>query len=433
MKTYHLKEPEQASIWSTGSLSITGPNSNQDASSSTSNVDQPSEFPVFTKLSEDDALKWLTLLQCPKLGIGTITKLSQQLPSLLSLFNDDVELKLADSTEPKKVSSKSLLTPEQLNTLKRYQQIAAKQYSYLIKNKISIITIESEFYPQQLKQSARPPIVLFARGNLALLHSPQIAFVGSRTPTAYGSQVTRHLVSELVHNGITVTSGLALGIDAIAHQSAINTTLDSGVSTEQGFGSTIAVMGGGHQYIYPKRHERLANEILDKEGLLLSEFLPDEKPQKFNFPRRNRIIAGLSLGTVVVEAALKSGSLITAQHAIEEGRDVFAVPGNIFNAVSAGCHELIKQGAKLTTSTADILEEYLGVIKNPNQSVKKVLAESDLLANVDYDTTPVDVISLRSNLPMEKVLVELLDLEIQGLIAAVPGGYCRVATNSNNK
>lgn len=365
-----------------------------------------------THLCDTEALQWLTLLQCPKLGIATLTKLRALLPSLLHLYND---------------SSASFLSAPQRQFLKNYETTAARQLSYIKHHHIQVIPIESALYPTQLKNTSRPPIVLFCKGNVGLLQQPQIAFVGSRTPTAYGHQVTKHLVQDLIHqthgSNYVITSGLALGIDAIAHQSAV----------EANHSSTIAVMGSGHQYIYPKRHERLAAQIIESEGVLLTEFLPDEKPQQFNFPRRNRIIAGLSRGTVVVEAAVKSGSLITASYALEEGRDVFAVPGNLFNKVSAGCHELIKQGAKIVTSAADIIEEYEFVIKNPPLNVKKGLAGSDLLASVDHDTTPIDVISQRANLPMDKVLVELLDLEIQGLISAVPGGYCRVATHSNNK
>ena len=429
MNTNIIREPDTESPWLDGSL--------------LSSVSTPNTTPKPSP-NEDEALKWLTLLQCPQLGIATLSKLSTYLPSLLDVY-DLKSLGVLDQKDKSRAGStlalesentaqikRPLLSEKQQSFLANYRSVAAGQLEYLRENNIHLISIESDEYPTHLKQTSRPPIMLFGKGNIELLQSPQIAFVGSRTPTAYGSQVTRHLVEELVHNGFSITSGLALGIDAISHQATVN-AVTAGLAGASHNTGTIAVMGSGHQHLYPKRHARLAQQIEESNGLILSEFLPNEKPQQYNFPRRNRVIAGLSLGTVVVEAATRSGSLITAQHAIEEGRDVFAVPGNIFNAVSAGCHELIQQGAKLITCAADILEDYSEVIKNPPQVVKKVLAESNLLANVDYDTTPVDVISQRSNLPMEKVLIELLDLEIQGLVAAVPGGYCRVATNSNNK
>ena len=214
---------------------------------------------------------------------------------------------------------------------------------------------------------------------------------------------------------VCITSGLAIGIDGLAHKAALKNGCP-----------TIAVLGSGFQHIYPKRHLRLADEIAES-GLLVTEFSPEVPPIQHNFPRRNRIIAGLTNGTVVVEAAIKSGSLITAQFALEEGRDVFAVPGNIFNPLSAGTHHLIQQGAKLITNAADIVEDYL-ILPATQPVTKNHLAGSQLLASVDHDTTPVDVIVQRSNLPVDQVLTELLDLEVQGAVAAVPGGYVKVAT-----
>ncbi|MUH73567.1 DNA-processing protein DprA [Psychrosphaera haliotis] len=364
--------------------------------------------------------EWLTLLQCPKLGVATLHKLFQKLPSLLSLFELSntqlIELGLSSAQIDYLTSSHD------------YSNVI----SYLNRNHIQLISIEDGNYPQALLNTARPPIVLFSQGNISLLNRPQIAFVGSRTPTAYGCEVTKYLAAEISRHGLVVNSGLALGVDAMAHQA----TLDNK-------GYTVAVMGSGHANIYPKRHEQLAKRIVDNDGLLVSEFMPFETPQSFHFPRRNRIIAGLSLGTLVVEAALKSGSLITAKYALEANRDVFAVPGNIFSDVSVGCHNLIQKGAKLVQTPADILTEYEHVIGKSMADVyqgesfveieKNNLADTTLLANVDHETTSVDVISQRSNLPVEQVLIELLNLEILGHINAVPGGYIKVHTNINNK
>ncbi len=369
--------------------------------------------------------EWLILLQCPGLGVATLLKVCKELNSLTELcYQSEHQLSKMG------LSSKQIIFLQQ--SIKHPPNHLVNTENYIISHKIQLVSIEDKLYPNSLKQTSRPPIVLFAQGNVELLSQPQIAFVGSRAPTAYGIEVTKYLASALVKSGLVVTSGLALGIDGVAHQA----TIDAG-------GYTIAVMGSGHANIYPKKHRQLAANIISTNGLLLSEFLPFDTPQSFHFPRRNRVIAGLSYGTVVVEAALKSGSLITAKYALEANRDVFAVPGNIFSPVSTGCHNLIQNGAKLVQCPADILEEYEQLICSDDVNVsysssfsnidKNNLAESQLLASVDHEATSVDVISQRSNLPVDQVLKELLELEILGCINAVPGGYIKVNTNFNNK
>ncbi len=354
-------------------------------------------------------LEWLTLLQCPKLGIATLTNLRHHLPSLLDLFtctsNQLRQFKLSD------------IQIQYLQKAHSHSSIV----QFLKAQDIDFVSIEDERYPKQLKETSRPPIGLFAKGNIRLLQCDQIGVVGSRTPSHYGRQVTRQLSEDLVKNGAVVTSGLALGVDAEAHAAALRNG-----------GSTIAVLGSGLAHVYPSQHRDLALEIAE-QGLLITEFLPFQKPRQFQFPQRNRVIAGLSKGVLVTEAAEKSGSLITAKYALEENRDVFAVPGNIYCDFASGTNQLIQNGAKLVRSAADIIEEYAEVIKNPVFTVKNDLADDELLASVDLNTTSVDVISQRSNLPVEQVLCELLELEMQGYVAAVPGGYIRVLNNSNNK
>jgi len=359
----------------------------------------------FQKLEQNALCRWLALIKCPRFGFVPLLKLQQTLPDPTQIFS----LKKSEWHY-------FGLQAEQIKNLANTDWTYIDALSeYLFENDISFIPYAHSYYPELLLNSARPPIGLFVKGNLELLHSAQIAFVGSRSPSHYGKQVTQQLIQELATCKVTITSGLAIGIDGAAHQSALKHQCP-----------TIAVMGSGFKHIYPKRHQQLACEIA-QDGLLISEFLPDVPPVQNNFPRRNRIIAGLCNGVVVVEAAVKSGSLITAQYALEEGRDVFAVPGNIFNPISAGCHHLIQQGAKLITSAADIVEDYL-ILPVKQQVTKNHLAGSQLLASVDHDTTPVDVIVQRSNLPVDQVLMELLDLEVQGAITAVPGGYVKVAT-----
>ncbi|MFH1784401.1 MAG: DNA-processing protein DprA [bacterium] len=210
---------------------------------------------------------------------------------------------------------------------------------------IRILTIKDKDYPANLRFTFTPPKMLYVKGDLSDFDSVAIAVVGSRTPTAYGIKVTRELVGELSRNGVTVISGLARGIDTCAHKAA----LDAG-------GRTIAILGSGHYNIYPPENRALAEAICNS-GAVISEFPLQAGPRRENFPRRNRLISGLSLGTIVVEAKQKSGSLITASFALEQGREVFAVPGNIYSKCSEGTNQLIKQGAKLVETIDDIIEE----------------------------------------------------------------------------
>lgn len=282
-------------------------------------------------------------------------------------------------------------------------------------------------YPERLKQIYDPPLVLFAMGNKALLSSPQIAVVGSRGATAMGRENAFSFSKQLSIQGITITSGLALGIDADAHKGAL-----------AGGGYTIAVVATGLDRVYPSRHKKLANEILEKSGLIISEFVPGTVPKPGFFPKRNRIISGLSEGVLVVEATIKSGSLITARCALEQNREVFAIPGSIHNPQSKGCHWLIKQGAKLVEECADIIDEvnvlietslHLAMNKEETSEDKKNeeqgLFNEPLLDNVGYEVTPIDIVVSRSKLPINAVLTQLTMLELKGLVSSVPGGYIR--------
>jgi DNA processing protein len=215
-----------------------------------------------------------------------------------------------------------------------------------IYKKFPSFSILDDIYPERLKNIYNPPVLLFYQGNLALLKNPKIAFVGSRNASPAGVKAVQKLIKEL-GNHFTIVSGLARGIDAASHIAAVKTQTP-----------TIAVIGTGLDIFYPLEN-RAVQEYLAKKELLLTEYFPGEKPLKFHFPERNRIIAGLSRGVVVIEARLRSGSLITAERALEEGRDIFAVPGNIADGFSDGCNHLIQQGAKLVYQAQDILEEYL--------------------------------------------------------------------------
>ena len=215
-----------------------------------------------------------------------------------------------------------------------------------------IIPITSLDYPQQLKQISSAPPLLYSLGQTDNLHLPQIAIVGSRRMTRGGENNALQWSRFLANSGFTITSGLALGVDGCAHRGALEATN----------GKTVAVMATGIDSIYPQRHRQLAEQILDSGGTLVTEFHPNEKPLPTHFPRRNRIISGLSLGVLVVEAAVKSGSLITARYALEQNREVFAIPGSIHNPQSRGCHLLIKEGAQLVESGDDIIAELGGAM-----------------------------------------------------------------------
>ncbi|MCG7376942.1 DNA-processing protein DprA [Paenibacillus sp. ACRSA] len=223
------------------------------------------------------------------------------------------------------------------------------------KQGIEVITYLDSNYPILMKETVQPPWVLYGRGDMQLLHSKSIAMVGTRMPTVYGRKVGERLAEELCKAGLTIVSGLARGIDSVCHDAALRVG-----------GKTIAVFGTGIDSIYPPENNSLAERIAET-GLLLSEYPPGTRAHQGLFPERNRIIAGLSLGTLVVEADIRSGSLITADAALDAGRDVFAVPGPITSPKSRGSHNLIRQGAKLVTSAADLLEEYQMDLPNPEQ------------------------------------------------------------------
>jgi DNA processing protein len=286
-----------------------------------------------------------------------------------------------------------------------------------------IITFDDPLYPYLLKQIYDPPLVIFVQGNKKLLNQSQLAIVGSRSASVNGREAAFKLAQQLAEVGLIVTSGLALGIDAAAHKGALMSEA-----------STIAVVATGLDKVYPARHRALAQQIIFHRGAIISEFLPGTLPKAGHFPKRNRIISGLSIGVLVVEAAMKSGSLITARCALEQNRDVFSIPSTINNPQAKGCHWLIKQGAKLVEEVADIIEELTFVTKSQDivnkniaqKSQNKSLCVDELLANVGFEITPVDKVVSRCNLPIEEVLTRLTLLELSGLVAAVPGGYLRL-------
>ncbi|MCB8945069.1 MAG: DNA-protecting protein DprA [Ardenticatenaceae bacterium] len=279
---------------------------------------------------------------------------------------------------------------------------------------IQLLTWETADYPPYLREIPTAPHLLYLQGELKDVDRLAVAVVGTRRLTAYGRQVTRDLVLGLVRNGVTIVSGLARGIDAVAHKTA----LEAG-------GRTLAVLGSGLDCIYPSEHRSLAKQIMSGQGAVISEYGLGIQPEAKNFPPRNRIISGLSLGVLVVEAGERSGALITANFALEQGRDVFAVPGNINSVASQGPNRLIQDGAKLVTSVDDILDELNLQMVAEQTAVQMLLPETAeeaaLLAELSYEPTHVDELGRVTGFPTSLVSSTLTMMELKGMVQQTGG------------
>lgn len=289
-----------------------------------------------------------------------------------------------------------------------------------------LLTPADAGYPALLREIANPPAQLFVLGNVDALTLPQLAIVGSRNATPSGAETAHSFALHLAARGFCITSGLAEGIDAAAHRGALAAA-----------GRTIAVCGTGLDIVYPRHHRQLVEDIVASGGVLVSEFAPGTTVLPANFPRRNRLISGLSVGTLVVEASLRSGALITARHAMEQDREVFAIPGSIHNPLARGCHRLIRNGAKLVETADDIVEELGSLLASLQQSGATGTAENapeaasaaepdaqyaQLLNAMGWDPVDADSLVTRSGLTIGEVSSMLLLLELQGLVRALSGG-----------
>lgn len=289
-----------------------------------------------------------------------------------------------------------------------------------------ILALGDTAYPSALLQIEDPPLLLYAMGRLDLPLDPaqSLAMVGSRNPTPQGALNARQFAQSLSQAGLTIVSGLALGVDGAAHEGALAGADDSRLAT-------IAVVGTGLDRVYPKRHHQLAHDIA-QHGLIVSEYPLGTPPLAANFPRRNRLIAGLSCSTLVVEAALQSGSLITARLAAEQGKDVFAIPGSIHATQSHGCHALIRQGAKLVESAQDVLEDLPGMAiadRMPTPAPASMATEDSLLQALGFDPVSLDALQARTGLATAPLQARLMTLELDGQVARLPGGlFQRIAT-----
>ncbi len=295
---------------------------------------------------------------------------------------------------------------------------------WLKKDNAHVVTLADTTYPQKLLEISNPPVVLYAIGNLHWLNHPAIAMVGSRSATPQGEKNAEEFAMSLCNHGLCVVSGMALGIDGAAHRGALKSN-----------GATIAVVGTGLDIVYPARHRDLAHKIAER-GLIISEFPLGTPSKAQNFPRRNRLISGLSLGCLVVEANIDSGSLITARLSVEQGREVFAIPGSIHSPVSKGCHQLIKQGAKLVENTQDILEELKNLLpKNTTQAhspsglIDKLNSKGTIhsepntvLACMGFDAINFETLLSLSGLTTEALSSMLMVLELENKVAVLTGG-----------
>ncbi|MFC3033205.1 DNA-processing protein DprA [Pseudoalteromonas fenneropenaei] len=350
--------------------------------------------------------QYLQLSLCPALGVAKIQRWLAKLAfSDWHTASDEVWLQLGATT----AQIQHFRYPPTVRIDKLIGEIEHKQLGWL--------GFFDADYPALLQQISAPPLILFYRGNAALLHTPQLAIVGSRSASATGRAIASEFAEQLTQHGLTITSGLAMGIDGAAHQGALR------------YGSTIAVLGTGVDEVYPKRHSGLYHQIVE-QGLVISEFLPGTPPLATHFPRRNRIISGLSLGVLLVEAEIKSGSLITARYALEQNREVFAIPGSIRNPLASGCHHLIKQGAVLCENSEDILCELQLFSQNrlyvKEEGVNNV-EDCPVLSNLGFEVTSFDALLHRTQWSVAELTAKLLDLELEDKVARVADGYIRVA------
>lgn len=342
-------------------------------------------------------------------GIGnrTLWKIREQFGSFNSFFT-------ADSAR----LHKSFLTPEVVqNVISSRRQISPLKYlDAIYARDIKVVTVEDPDYPCLLAPIHDPPYLLYYDGQIELAQTICFAVVGSRAATIYGKNISRKIARELAHNNLTVVSGMARGIDTEAHQGALEVQ-----------GKTIAVLGNGLDTVYPAENKRLFAQIRDS-GLVVSEYQPTAAPEPGNFPMRNRIISGLARGVIVVEARQKSGALITADFALEQGRDVFAVPGPVTSKNSAGTNNLIKQGARLVTCVDDILEDYYDInvsseITQPQLLPALELDESQVIDCMGYEPVHFDRLMQLTRFDIGRLSTVMLALEFKGLVTGMPGNF----------
>ena len=362
---------------------------------------------------------WLRLLLTPSVGNETARKLLAAFGSASAIFEQS-------AATLREVGSERLALAIQTEPEDLRRQLASTLDWLAVAEDRCVVTLGEAHYPAALLNITDPPLMLFMLGSLVpkpvvsetLDALNCLAIVGSRNPTPQGEVNARQFAQTFGEAGWCVVSGMALGVDGAAHDGAL-----------MGGGHTVAVVGTGLDRVYPKKHLNLAHRIAER-GLIISEFPLGTPPLTSNFPRRNRIISGLSHGTLVIEAALQSGSLITARLAAEQGKEVFAIPGSIHSPQSRGCHQLIKQGAKLVESAQDVLEELrLPLSFEAAEAPPEHKAEHPLLKALGFDAASLDALQARTGWPTAQLQAQLLELELSGDVARLPGGlFVRIAS-----
>lgn len=368
----------------------------------------------------------LLLQRLPDTGSATYWRLLDEFPTLSTAMEAPLDV-ISKILTP--AACEVLMEYRELGENSRVMQRVRADLNWLKEHRIHLLDTHSEHYPQMLREIRRAPPILYVWGDPGVLSLPQIAVVGSRSPTPGGRDNAQQFARELAAAGVTITSGLALGIDVAAHSGALSSN-----------GKTIAVLGTGIDQIYPQRHQQMAQEIVASGGAVITEFPLGCQPVPANFPQRNRIISGLSFGVLVIEAAVKSGSLITARYAIQQDREVFAIPGSIHNPLSKGCHALIKDGAKLVETAKDVIDEVQGFLslkwqeldQDPalmNLQVTEELVDSvheeKILSHIGYDPVSLDVLIQRTGLGAGELMAALLTMEVKGLVGNMGSGYAR--------
>jgi DNA processing protein len=355
---------------------------------------------------------WLRLEQAPGLGFMTAHRLLCAFGSPEAVFDAGAS-QLQGMVGDKLM--RILLAPPSPATL----ALIDKTLAWAALDGNQLLTLADEAYPALLLEIPDPPLLLYAKGRTALLNQPSLAIVGSRNASAQGAAHARQFAQALSAAGLTIVSGLALGIDTAAHEGAL---LDGG--------ATVAVIGTGADIVYPARNHALAHRIAEL-GCIISEYPLGTPALPANFPRRNRIISGLARGTLVVEAAAQSGSLITARLAAEQGRDVYAIPGSIQSPLARGCHDLIRQGARLVENAHDILSDFPGLQSHASTAQKPAPLpasdhlDNDLLKIIGYDPVSLNVLAARAGLDTATINAQLLTLELKGQIEMMTGGMVR--------
>lgn len=367
----------------------------------------------------DDLVSWLRLEQTPGVGRDTACKLLSTFGLPENIFAANLAALL--QVVPERIAHALLAAPTDALHL-----LTAQTQEWAVQADNYMLTLADAAYPPALLEIPDPPILLYAKGRVELLSRPSLAIVGSRNASTQGTVNAENFAEALSLAGLSIVSGMALGIDTAAHRGGL-----LALRQLPNAGSTIAVIGTGADIVYPARNRTLAHQIAE-QGCILSEYALGTPAIASNFPRRNRLISGLARGVLVVEAALQSGSLITARMAVEQGRDVFALPGSIHSPLAKGCHQLIKQGAKLVETAQDILEELKYISR---ASVTAIPANAEALAldaqatqvlqALGFDAVDADTLAARCQLDIGALSAQLFALELNGLLEILPGGLYR--------